>query len=198
MLFRFLFSILKNLRWVITILLLAGGLYLGYTQYQAIKTSPLGALLPSLSLPNLPNIITTGTPTPSPTLPSSLIVAITTPNGDINFTAEVAATDEAKAIGLMYRTSLAQYSGMYFHYEQDVQHGFWMKNVELPLDMIFIGSEGKIIDVRGNVRPCKETDPEQKTCPSYVPNAPYRAVLEINGGSAQKHGIIVGQTIKIK
>ncbi len=198
MLFKLFFALLKNARWIISLVLVLALAYAVVTQYQTVKNSPIGALLPSITLPAIPSFTGTPTTTIVPTLPESTKVTIQTEKGDITFTAEIAADQTSQAVGLMYRTSLPQYSGMYFVYDQDVFHGFWMKNCEIPLDMLFIDSNGVIIDIRENVRPCKESDPEQRTCPTYVPSKPYRSVLEINAKSAQQNGITVGQKVLTK
>lgn len=208
MIFKIFFALLKKLRWIVATLLLVGGIYLVAVQYQQIKASPLGSFLPDLTwesvtktLPSALPTFATASPTPSATITpeTSLIVSIATEKGPVSFTAEIADTDEERALGLMYRTSLAPYAGMYFIFDRDIQGGgFWMKNCEIPLDMLFIDSQGKIIDLRENVRPCKEIDPTQTTCPSYVPALPYRYVLEINGGSAKANGIKSGNITTTK
>lgn len=201
MLFKFFFSLLKQLKWIVTTILVVGGIILVALQYQQIKNSPLGSFLPDISLNSVKNILPTtitpsvsALPTSTPN-PTKLTVSIQTPQGPVVFTSEVAQTDETRALGLMYRTKLDAYAGMYFIFENDVQAGFWMKNCEIPLDLIFIDNAGKIIDIRANVPPCKQLDPTQMTCPSYVPKAPYRTVLEINGGAAKTNNIGIGQQI---
>ena len=125
---------------------------------QAIKATPLGTFLPSIAIPSLGSIITTptteGTATPIPeSSPASTRIYIETPKGKVSYLAEVARTEESRALGLMYRTSLGQYAGMYFIFDTDVVAGFWMKNCEIPLDMLFIDSQGIIVDVKENIRP---------------------------------------------
>jgi len=205
MLFKFAFEIIKRLRWIITTLLVVGGILLLAAQYQAIKAGPFGGFLPTLTwdsvsqlLPSQIAISTSVSPTPSSTPTSTATVSVTTEKGPVVFTVEIADTDEERALGLMYRTTLAPYAGMYFIFEKDIQGGFWMKNCEIPLDMLFIDAEGKIIDIRENVRPCKEIDPTQTTCPSYSPSVPYRYVLEVNSGSAKTNSIKVGNKLTLK
>jgi len=203
MLFKFIFSLLKQLRWIISIFLIVGGITLVATQYQQIKNSPLGSFLPNISLDSIKNILPTPvTPTasviPTPNQnPTIMLVRIQTPHGPVVFTSEVAQTDETRALGLMYRTKLDQYAGMYFIFKDDVQAGFWMKNCEIPLDLIFIDSTNKIIDIRANVPPCKQLDPTQTTCPSYVPKAPYRTVLEVNGGASKTNNFSIGLSVTV-
>lgn len=202
MLFKFIFKILKNLRWVITLVLILGGIYFAIMQYQAIKATPLGSFLPSITIPQLNSIITTPivdistTPTPK-TIAASERIYIDTTKGKVSYLAEVAQTEEARALGLMYRTSLGQYAGMYFIFDTDTTAGFWMKNCEIPLDMLFINAQGIIIDIKENIRPCKETDPTQAICATYIPKDVYRTVLEINGGSSKMNGIAIGQKVTV-
>jgi uncharacterized membrane protein (UPF0127 family) len=205
MIFRLAFEIIKRLRWIITILLVVGGALLVAAQYQTIKAGPWGSFLPDLtwesvsqSLPSfeVPTVSVSQTPAPTK-ISDTALTTIKTVNGPVVFTVEIADSDEERALGLMYRTSLAPYAGMYFIFEKDIQGGFWMKNCEIPLDMLFIDSEGKIIDIRENVRPCKELDPAQTVCPSYSPNSPYRYVLEINSGAAKKNSIKLGDNLTL-
>lgn len=202
MLFKLIWNVIKNLRWVITIVLVAMSLYFVFLQYENIKASPIGAFLPSVEIPSFSSFLPTATPpttqqlTPTP-YPSSVKVTVATAKGSVLYTAEVAQTPEATATGLMHRTNLPQYSGMYFIYGSDVQYGFWMKNCEIPLDMLFIDSNSTIVDIKHNVQPCKTSDPAQENCPAYMPKAQYRTVLEINGGSAKTNNIIIGNKVTI-
>lgn len=204
MFFKFLFSILKNFRWLLTFLILTGALFLALTQYQAIKATPFGSFLPDISMPPLQSIITTVTPsvsvstTPSAkAAPTSQRAVIETIKGKISYLVEVARTEEERALGLMYRTTLGKYAGMLFLFENDSLGGFWMRNCEIPLDILFIDDLGVIVDIKENMRPCKEADPKQEMCATYIPKAPYRSVLEINAGSAKANGITIGQTVTI-
>jgi uncharacterized membrane protein (UPF0127 family) len=204
MFFRMLWNLLKNLKWVITIALILLIAYTGLTQYQAIKASPVGKLLPStaadsFSLESIKNaIIKTDKPTSVPTVtpwPSATKIAIQTTKGTVLYSVEVATTPEARALGLMYRKSIPQYAGMLFVFEYDIQYGFWMKNCEFPQDMLFVDSSFKIVDIKENVPPCKKVDATQENCPMYTPKAQYRYVLELNAGSAKLNGVEKNQTL---
>lgn len=59
---------------------------------------------------------------------------------------EVAKTDEEKTLGLMYRQSLADNAGMVFIYDTPTDAGIWMKNTDLPLDVIFIDCDDTVVD----------------------------------------------------
>ena len=79
----------------------------------------------------------------------------------------------------MYRDSLPRQSGMLFVFESEHKHGFWMKNTLIPLDMIWINRDSRIVDIK-TATPCV-SDP----CPTYQPIADSLYVLEINAGLSQ-------------
>jgi uncharacterized membrane protein (UPF0127 family) len=105
-----------------------------------------------------------------------------------NFTVELAITDRQQQQGLMYRRTLAPDAGMLFDYVTPTRITMWMKNTFIPLDMIFIGADGKVVDIAERAVPQSET-----IIPSKVPA---RAVLELNGGTVQRLGIKVGDTVE--
>ena len=111
---------------------------------------------------------------------------------DVMLKVELAQAPGEKAKGLMYRAELPEDSGMLFVFDRDAPRAFWMKNTLIPLDMIFINSQMKVVEVKSKVPPCRE-DP----CPSY-PSEPAMYVLEINGGLAERKGIVVGDTVTLK
>ncbi len=106
------------------------------------------------------------------------------------YTLEVVRTPEEQAQGLMFRESLPEKTGMLFPFGDKGVHRFWMKNTMIPLDMIWMDADGKVIFVSADTPPCK-ADP----CPSYGPDAPAASVLEIAGGRAAKEKISVGTVL---
>ncbi|HEX8169548.1 MAG TPA: DUF192 domain-containing protein [Thermoanaerobaculia bacterium] len=106
---------------------------------------------------------------------------------------EVAADDETRANGLMYRDRLRPGTGMLFFFPADGEYPFWMKNTLIPLDMIWIDKNQRVVHVAENVPPCKTSD-----CPNYAPNAVARYVLELDAGMAKEHGIKAGDSVKIE
>jgi uncharacterized membrane protein (UPF0127 family) len=104
---------------------------------------------------------------------------------------EVARTPEQQAQGLMFRESLPANSGMLFLFPEGGVHKFWMKNTMIPLDLIWMDSQGKVLFVSADTPPCR-ADP----CPLYGPDAPASSVLEIAGGMAKKERITVGAIIR--
>jgi uncharacterized membrane protein (UPF0127 family) len=103
------------------------------------------------------------------------------------FHVELAATPEQMATGLMYRKSLAPDAGMLFDYGRPQPASFWMKNTLIPLDMIFIGGDGRIVNIHERAVP-HSLDP--------IPSeGPIRGVLEVNGGTASRLGIKPGDRV---
>ncbi|MGQ4648821.1 DUF192 domain-containing protein [Lyngbya aestuarii] len=105
---------------------------------------------------------------------------------------EVAQTPQQRQIGLMYRTSLAPNQGMLFPFEPAQPVGFWMKNVKIPLDMIFL-RDGEVKAIASNVPPC--VTPQ---CPTYNPQVPVDQVIELRGGRAAELGLEVGQKLSVQ
>ncbi len=105
---------------------------------------------------------------------------------------EVAQTSEQQAIGLMYRESLAADRGMLFPFAQERLASFWMKNVSISLDMIFLNSN-QIVSIAADVPPCKA-----EPCPIYGPDALVNKVIELRGGRAKELGIKAGDKITIR
>lgn len=106
---------------------------------------------------------------------------------------EIAADDETRAQGLMFRDHLRPGTGMLFLFPQDGQYPFWMKNTKISLDMIWIDSGFRIAAIAHDVPPCYVDD-----CPSYPPNATARYVLEVAAGVAKQHGLKAGDRLKFE
>ena len=99
------------------------------------------------------------------------------------FTVEVAATPEQQERGLMFRKSLAGDRGMIFPYDPPQNVAFWMKNTLIPLDILFIRSDGTIVRI---------TNAEAMDLTPLPSGEPIAAVLEIRGGRAAELGIKPG------
>jgi hypothetical protein len=113
--------------------------------------------------------------------------------GDQIIGLEVAQTPQQQAIGLMARASLADDRGMLFPFEPARPVSFWMKNVLIPLDMVFVYN-GEIVAIASNVPPC-ETNP----CPTYGPGQQaIDYVIELRGGLAEELGIDAGDPVNIE
>ncbi len=104
------------------------------------------------------------------------------------FRVEVAATGEQQQRGLMFRTEMGADEGMIFPLERVRMASFWMHNTVIPLDIIFIGPDHKVINIAANAVPYSET--------SRPSTAPAAAVLELNGGRAAALGIGPGALVE--
>ncbi len=105
----------------------------------------------------------------------------------ISLKVEVADTDEKRMRGLMFRKSLAAKEGMFFIFPQKVSTPFWMKNTYLPLDILFIGENGHVVDIKEYARPLSEE--------SIYSSLPYQRVLEVNAGFVKTNHLQVGDQI---
>jgi uncharacterized membrane protein (UPF0127 family) len=103
------------------------------------------------------------------------------------FQVELAITPEEHERGLMFRRELPEGQGMLFDFHVDQPVAFWMKNTYIPLDMIFIRGDGRILRIAENAEPLSE-----RNIPS---GGPVRAVLEVIGGTARKLGIASGDRV---
>ncbi len=113
--------------------------------------------------------------------------------GNNCFQAELAVTETQREKGLMNRDKLESDKGMLFIFEKEGIYSFWMKNTLIPLDMIWLNSNKEIVFIATDVQPCKTL-----ICPSTVPQAKAKYVLEINAGIVQKIGLKVGDIMEIK
>jgi uncharacterized membrane protein (UPF0127 family) len=132
----------------------------------------------------------------SPTMPSQAgqqlpITAMAT-IGAQEILLEVAATPRQQALGLMFRDPLPDQRGMLFPMGRPRPVSFWMKNVPVPLDMVFI-YDGTVQHIAADVPPCA-ADP----CPTYGPGGQLvDAVIELRGGHAAELGLEIGDRVVI-
>lgn len=124
---------------------------------------------------------------PATGLPTAKVVL----NGQ-PYTVELARTRTEKAQGLMHRAHLPDDRGMLFLGDRPQPISFWMKNTLIPLDIIFLDDQWKVVDLHQNVPPC-QADP----CPSYPSSRPATHVLEINGGQAEQLGVKPGVALSV-
>ena len=81
------------------------------------------------------------------------VAVVHTDHGPVRVTLEVVADDASRTRGLMYRKDLADGHGMLFVFDTEVDHAFWMKNTVIPLDMIFIAGDRRIVGIHPNATP---------------------------------------------
>ena len=98
--------------------------------------------------------------------------------------AEVAITDVERQRGLMYREKINEDQGMLFVFEEEGIYSFWMKNMNIPLDILWLNKEKRIIHIEINVPPCY-----QEPCQSYESVIPALYVLELKAGFVENNGI---------
>jgi uncharacterized membrane protein (UPF0127 family) len=112
---------------------------------------------------------------------------IVTKNGVQVFSVEMATTEQEKETGLMYRKELPDGKGMLFDFSPEQQISMWMKNTYIPLDMIFIRADGRILRIAENTEP-------QST--RIIPSGGLaKGVLEVIAGTAKKYGIQPGDRV---
>ena len=112
---------------------------------------------------------------------------IVTKSGVHVFSVEMARTEQERETGLMYRKELPDGRGMLFDFSPAQNITMWMKNTFIPLDMIFIRPDGRILRIAENTVPQSE-----KVIPS---GGPAKAVLEVIAGTARKYGIEPGDRV---
>lgn len=103
----------------------------------------------------------------------------------------VAKSEEEKMIGLSNHRDLDDNTGMVFVFEEKGPYTFWMKNMQFPIDIIFI-EDTTVVDIKKNAQPVTEG---QANPPLYSPSSPVNYVLEVKAGVADKYNITTGSTI---
>jgi uncharacterized membrane protein (UPF0127 family) len=109
------------------------------------------------------------------------------------FNVEIADSSREREVGLMNREYLDPDSGMLFVFGKTGVYKFWMKNTLIPLDIIWINGNNKIIFIKENAEPCKV-----EQCETFSSNEKAKYVLEINGGVTEEIELKVGDVIEIK
>lgn len=115
-------------------------------------------------------------------------LTIETRSGPVAFKVEMALTPEERSKGLMYRTELAPDTGMLFDFRTDQPVYMWMKNTYIPLDMVFIRSDGRVARIAADTTPLSTE--------TISSGGPVRAVLELPAGTAKARGITVGDRVR--
>ncbi|MDE2071772.1 MAG: DUF192 domain-containing protein [Patescibacteria group bacterium] len=103
---------------------------------------------------------------------------------------EVVSMDASRQEGLSGRTSLPQGQGMLFVFDSDSMWGFWMKDMNLAIDIVWLNAQGSVVTVASNIAP--DTYPE-----IFYPSAPARYVIELPAGWAAAHNLAEGQQVVI-
>jgi uncharacterized membrane protein (UPF0127 family) len=114
-------------------------------------------------------------------------LTIVSATGQHRFKIEVAETPAQMTQGLMFRSSLAPDAGMLFDYKQPTAATMWMRNTLIPLDMLFVDMQGRIVNIHQRAVP--------QSLDLITSAAPVRAVIELNGGTAARLGIQSGDRV---
>ena len=112
---------------------------------------------------------------------------IATKSGVQVFSVEMATTEQEKETGLMYRKELADGKGMLFDFSPAQEVSMWMKNTYIPLDMIFIRADGRILRIAENTEPLSTKIISSRGLA--------KGVLEVIAGTAKKYGIEPGDRV---
>ncbi len=110
--------------------------------------------------------------------------------GEAIVNVEIADTPDKRTLGLSGRTALLPNAGMLFVFDNEDYHTFWMKDMNFPLDLIWIGSDMKVMDVLKNATP--DTYPKY----AFKPDKPARYVVEVNAGWIERNKINLGDKIE--
>jgi len=103
---------------------------------------------------------------------------------------EIADTEFDRETGLMYRSSMEDKQGMLFVFDNEQPRYFYMKNTQIPLDIIYIGANKKIVSFQKNAKPFDES--------SLPSNKPAQYVLEVNAGLVDSWNVRVGDSIAFR
>ncbi len=110
---------------------------------------------------------------------------------------EVAATPEARKAGLSGRRDVGPYDGMVFLFpdETPARASFWMKDTPFALDLVFVGTDGRITEVL-EMPPC--TEDAEGNCPTYGSSSPYLFAVEVPAGMAKEFGLDPGTSVELR
>lgn len=141
---------------------------------------------PAPTVTGTPIFVARGTPQPSP---AATAVFTNRAGDEVSLLVEIADEPDERSLGLMFRESMPENSGMLFLYENDHRTGFWMKDTLIPLSIAFVAADGSIIDIQ---------DMEPETTESHKPPASYRNAIEANQGWFERNGVAVGDTVALR
>lgn len=106
--------------------------------------------------------------------------------GNVTVNAEIADTAFKKAKGLMGRKSLKESEGMLFPFNTEDYYRFWMMNMSIPIDIIYLNKNKTVVDIWQNAQPCG------LSCNSYAPKEKAMYVLEVKANFTERHNVKVG------
>ncbi|MEM4303478.1 MAG: DUF192 domain-containing protein [Candidatus Caldarchaeum sp.] len=112
---------------------------------------------------------------------------------NVEIRVEVADTPEKRALGLSGKDMLPEGWGMLFVFEKPGRYSFWMYGMRFPLDIIWVGEDGRVVYVVENAQPC----PVNGVCQPYEPSEDALYVVEVNAGFLKKYQIGVGSRVVV-
>lgn len=139
----------------------------------------LALAAPSFAQTSKDDVVDFGSPVP---------LTVVSEDGTHDFMIERAITLDQQARGMMFRESMEPDSGMLFEFDEPKIATIWMKNTPLPLDIIFVRSNGKILKIEHMAQPYKLR--------SASSEAIVAAVLELQGGRSKELGIMPGDLVR--
>ena len=113
------------------------------------------------------------------------------PNGN-EIRVEVKLTSPEMARGMMFRDSVPPGTGMLFIHPRPGRYPYWMYQVRIPLDILWLDDARRIVEISPSTPPCETKASE---CPNYGGHVEARYVLELAGGEAQRQGLHLGDTL---
>jgi len=119
-------------------------------------------------------------------------VNIVTEDAQYTIFADLADTFGKQTQGLMGRWRLHHHHGMLFVYKDEKPRSFWMKNMRIQIDIIYIDSDHKIVSIHPQVKPC----PKNGACPSVPSLEPAKYVLETQGGFTKRFNVDIGDLVQ--
>lgn len=117
---------------------------------------------------------------------------LTMPGGQV-IRAEVMIRGTDMMRGMMFRRQLSPDRGLLFVHPRPGKYSYWMSNVKVALDIIWLDKERRIVEMSVNTPPCLEADATK--CPHYGGKMDSQFALELAGGMAAKYGLLAGQQI---
>jgi uncharacterized protein len=151
-----------------------------------------GCVTTQTGTPTNTNSVTTAASGSSATTASKAPTAYRVTVGNVTVYAEAADTFAEREMGLMNRTYLNEDAGMLFIFPTPQQQSFWMKNMRIPLDIVFITADNHVLEIYASVPPCTG-DP----CTLYTSSAPIQYALEVNSCFCARNGIESGDPVVI-
>jgi uncharacterized membrane protein (UPF0127 family) len=112
---------------------------------------------------------------------------------DKTYQVEIADDPASQQKGLMNRANLPTDQGMLFVFDKTNYYPFWMKNTLIPLDIIWIDNNKKVVFIKENAQPCSNV--VQAICQSVIPTKLAKYVLELNAGQVKEINLSVGDSI---